>query len=144
METTTSVTSAVIPALRYDNAKRAVKWLCEAFGFKERAVFPGEGDAIAHAELTFDGGMIMVSSAGPGAYDKLVKTPRHFSGGNTLGLYVIVQDTDAHYTRAKKAGARILIEIADQPYGSRDYTCADPEGYVWSFGTYNPWATPQS
>jgi uncharacterized glyoxalase superfamily protein PhnB len=53
---------------------------------------------------------------------------------------VVVEDVDALYERAKAAGAEIVMEIADQPYGSRDFICRDPEGHLWSLGTYNPWA----
>lgn len=52
---------------------------------------------------------------------------------------MIVTDADAHYARAKAAGARIVIDIADQDYGGRGYACADPEGYLWWFGSYDPW-----
>ncbi len=137
---TTKTASTVVPALKYDDAKKAVKWLCEAFGFKEHLVVPGEGNTIAHAELTFDSGMIMLGSSGSSEFDKLVKTPKNFGGAGTQSLYVVVLDADAHYARAKKAGARIIIDIEDKQHGGRDYTCADLEGHVWSFGTYNPWA----
>jgi uncharacterized glyoxalase superfamily protein PhnB len=54
------------------------------------------------------------------------------------GIYVAVEDPDAQHDRAKAAGARIIWELQDTDYGSRDYTALDPEGYVWSFGTYRP------
>ena len=54
--------------------------------------------------------------------------------------YIIVNDADAHYAKAKAAGAEILFDIADQDHGGRAYTCRDPEGHVWNFGTYDPWA----
>ena len=138
--TTAKLTATVIPVLKYDDAKKAVKWLCEAFGFKEHAVHAGEDGTVAHAELTFDGGMIMLGSSGSTEFDKIVKTPKNFGGAGTQSIYVVVQDADAHYARAKKAGARILIDLETKPWGGRDYTCADLEGHVWSFGTYNPWA----
>jgi uncharacterized glyoxalase superfamily protein PhnB len=52
--------------------------------------------------------------------------------------YVTIEDVDAHYERAVAAGAKVEMEIVDQPYGSRDYAVSDPEGNVWSFGTYRP------
>ena len=62
------------------------------------------------------------------------------AGGVTMGVYVIVEDADAHFARAKAAGAEIAREPVTQDYGGRDYTCKDPEGNVWTFGTYDPWA----
>jgi len=72
-------------------------------------------------------------------YGRLMKHPDEIGGGNTQGSYVIVADADAHYARAKAAGAAIVLDIKDQEYGGRGYTCRDLEGHVWSFGTYNPW-----
>ena len=61
-------------------------------------------------------------------------------GVGTQSAYVIVEDADAHYARAKAAGAEIVVEIEDQDYGGRLYSCRDPEGHLWNFGTYDPWA----
>jgi uncharacterized glyoxalase superfamily protein PhnB len=66
-----------------------------------------------------------------------MKSPRDLGGVNQ-GLYVRVADTDALYKRAKAAGAEIVRELADTDYGSRDFMCRDPEGHLWSFGTYMP------
>jgi len=65
--------------------------------------------------------------------------PDEVGGRQTQSACVIVTDVDAHYARAKAAGARIVIDIADQAYGGRGYACADPEGYLWWFGSYDPW-----
>jgi len=134
-------TATVIPGLRYHDAAAAIEWLCRAFGFERELVVPGEGGTIAHAQLRFGNGMIMLGSAGKhgGGYDELVKTPRE-TGVATQGIYVIVQDPDAHYRDAVAAGAEIVLDLVDQDYGGRGYTCRDPEGNVWSFGDYDPWA----
>ena len=58
----------------------------------------------------------------------------------TQGTCVIVQDPDAHYRDAVAAGAEIVLDLVDQSYGGRGYSCRDPEGRVWSFGDYDPWA----
>ncbi|MBI3784141.1 MAG: VOC family protein [Deltaproteobacteria bacterium] len=132
----------VIPGLRYRDAVAAVDWLCRAFGFEKHLVVPGENNTIAHAELTFGNGMIMLGSGGSGAhhvYDTLVQPPENPDAVTTQGPYVVVADADAHYRRAVAAGARIVIDIKDQDYGGRGYTCRDPEGNVWSFGTFDPW-----
>ena len=125
----------------YDDASAAIDWLCRAFGFERHLVVPGEGDTIAHAQLTFGRGMIMLGSSGThGGFDELVKAPGELGGVGTQSLYVIVDDADAHLARARAAGAEIVLDIEDKDYGGRGYTCRDPEGHVWSFGTYDPWA----
>ncbi len=134
-------TATFIPSLRYKDAPNAIEWLCRAFGFEKHLVVPGAGETIAHAQLVFGNGMIMLGSAGThgGAYDELVSTPAD-AGTNTQSAYVIVQDADAHYAGAQAAGAEMVLDIQDQDYGGRGYTCRDLEGYVWSFGDYDPWA----
>lgn len=132
--------STVIPTLRYRDAPEAVDWLCRAFGFERQLVVPGEEGTIAHAQLRLGSGLIMLGSAGGGGgYDALVKPPAEAGGVAAQGLYVVVGDVDAHLERARAAGAEIVREAEDQPYGGRDYTCRDPEGHVWSFGSYDPW-----
>lgn len=129
----------IIPALRYRDAAAAIEWLCRAFGFEEHLVVPGEGGRIAHAQLTFGNGMIMLGSGHGGDYDALLVQPAD-AGAVTQAPYIVVEAVDEHYARAKAAGAEIVIEIADQDYGGRLYACRDPEGHVWNFGSYDPWA----
>ena len=131
--------ATIIPAMRYRDASAAIEWLCRAFGFEEHFVVPGENGKIAHAQLTFGNGMIMLGSGHDGPYDELVVQPDE-AGGVTQAPYIVVAEVDAHYERAKKAGAEIVIDIADQDYGGRLYVCRDPEGHVWNFGSYDPWA----
>ena len=128
----------VIPTLRYRDAAAAVEWLCRAFGFDQYLVVPDASGGIAHAELVFGNGMIMLGSAHDDDYGKLVQPPR--GGINTQAAYVVVEDTDAHYRRAVAAGATIVMDIKDESYGGRGYACRDPEGNVWNFGSFDPWA----
>jgi uncharacterized glyoxalase superfamily protein PhnB len=130
----------VIPTMRYHDATAAIEWLCNAFGFEKHLVVPGENGTIAHAQLTFGNGMIMLGSASDDAYGQLVKPPRDLQGASTQSPYIVVEDTDAHYRRAVAAGAKIEMDIKDEDYGGRGYTCRDPEGQVWNFGSYDPWA----
>ncbi len=58
---------------------------------------------------------------------------------STQTPYIIVEEIDDHYRRAIAAGARIVLDIKDEDYGGRGYSCQDPEGYIWNFGSYNPW-----
>ncbi|MGE0211521.1 MAG: VOC family protein [Parvibaculaceae bacterium] len=134
--------ASVIPTLRYQDGKAAIDWLCKAFGFTVKAVYEGPDGSIAHAELTSGSGMIMLGSAET-EFSRLVSTPRE-AGKPTSAIYVVVRDVDAHHARAKAEGAEIVLEPRDQDYGGRDYTARDPEGYVWSFGTYDPWAASQA
>ena len=74
------------------------------------------------------------------AFDEAMRPPSELGGRCTQGAYAIVDDADAHHARALAAGAEILLALEDQDYGGRGYTCRDPQGHVWSFGTYDPWA----
>jgi uncharacterized glyoxalase superfamily protein PhnB len=132
--------STVIPAMRYRDAAAAIDWLCLAFGFERQLVVPGDGGTIAHAQLTFGRGMIMLGSARDDAFGKLVTTPDRTGGIATQSAYVIVENADAHYARALAAGAQIVVDVKDADYGGRGYSCRDPEGHLWNFGTYDPWA----
>jgi len=129
----------IIPAFVYRDAAEMIEWLCRAFGFEKHAVYQEPDGKVAHAELTYEGGMIMLGSENDREFGKHVKSPLSLSGLSTSGPYVIVADADAHYARAKAAGAEIVVDIKDESYGGRGYTCRDPEGTLWSFGTYDPW-----
>jgi uncharacterized glyoxalase superfamily protein PhnB len=131
---------SIIPTLRYRDAAAAIDWLCAAFGFERHLVVPGEGGAIAHAQLTCGNGMIMLGSAADDEFGRLQKTPVEVGGVGTQSPYVVVPDADAHYERAKAAGAAIVYDIRDEDYGGRGYSCRDPEGHLWNFGSYDPWA----
>ena len=134
-------TSAIIiPALRYDDAAAAIEWLCTAFGFEKHFVVPGDNGKVAHAQLTFRNGMIMLGSSYRGEYDRLLRSPAE-AGGVTQSPYIVVDDVDGHCERARAAGADIVMPPEDQEYGGRLYICRDPEGHVWNFGSYDPWVT---
>ncbi len=134
-ETASTTTQRLFPTFRYRDARAAIRWLREAFGFEEQAVYPGDGDTIAHAQLSYQGALIML---GTWREDDLRMRPAYEVGAVTSGLYVAVDDVDAHYARAKAAGAEIVREPVDQDYGGRDYSARDCEGNLWSFGTYRP------
>ncbi|MFG2486606.1 MULTISPECIES: VOC family protein [Streptomyces] len=124
---------SICPTLVYRDAKAAIKLLTEAFGFSQVAVYEGEDGSVMHAELTYGNGMVMLGSSGRGgAFDKAME------GAGPSGVYVVVDDVDAHHRRAVEHGAEIVMEPTDQDYGSRDYMARDAEGNVWSFGTYAP------
>lgn len=133
-------TPTITPGLLYHDAPKAIEWLCRAFGFEARMVIHGEGGKIVHAHLTLGNGGVMLSSAEGYAFPDLCQSPRDTGGTGTVEVIVYVADPDAHYARAVAAGAKVVIPIEDKPYGGRGYSCKDPEGHVWAFGSYDAWA----
>jgi Uncharacterized protein conserved in bacteria len=132
-------TSTIIPCLRYRDAEAAIEWLCQAFGFEKNAVY-AEGGVVLHAQLTWGNGMVMLGSTDNASeWGKLIVQPDETGMRETQSPCVIVEDVDAHYQRAKAAGATIVQDIADQGYGGRGYSCRDIEGHLWWFGSYDPW-----
>jgi uncharacterized glyoxalase superfamily protein PhnB len=120
----------IFPTFRYADAKAAIAWLKDTLGFEELSVMEGEGGTIDHAELVIADNVIMLGS------DRS-ETEDRFATAHCV-TYVTIDGVDAHYERAKQAGAKVEMEITDQPYGSREYAVSDPEGNVWCFGTYRP------
>ena len=131
--------ATVIPCLRYRDAQAAIEWLCQVFGFEQQFVAANDDGSIAHAQLTFGNGMIMLGSATDSEFGRLMKQPDEIGGAETQCAYLIVSDADAVYARAKAAGAEIVMEIKDENYGGRGFSCRDLEGHLWNFGTYDPW-----
>ncbi|MEU6893471.1 VOC family protein [Streptomyces sp. NPDC046557] len=124
---------SIVPTLLYRDAKAAIRQLTEAFGFTQVAVYEGEDGSVMHAELSYGNGAVMLGSKGRGgAFDKAM------ADGGPVGVYVVVDDVDAHHRRAAEHGVEIVMEPTDQDYGSRDYMARDAEGNIWSFGTYAP------
>jgi uncharacterized glyoxalase superfamily protein PhnB len=123
---------SIFPALRYRDARAAIDWLVNAFGFEATLVIGDPGQTVAHAELKFGDDRVMLGSESDGSDERLPQP----AGGSSV--YVAVADPDAHYQRATSAGAEIVRELDDTDYGSREYTARDPEGNYWSFGTYRP------
>ena len=138
-----TVRPAIIPSLRYADAPAAIDFLCEAFGFARHAVYadPDNPRIIHHAQLVDRGCMIMLASPNDNEWSrKAGMRSVAEAGGNTQAPYITVDDVDGHAARARAAGAEIIVEPEDQDYGGRVYSARDSEGYVWSFGNYDPWA----
>lgn len=135
--------STIIPGLRYRNALSMIEWLCKAFGFEKQAVYLGPNNAVMHSQLTFGNGMIMIGSVDNGTpSSKSMKQPDEIGGAETQTPYLIVSDIEVVYANAKTAGAKITMELEEKDYGGKGFTCIDPEGHVWHFGTYDPWEAP--
>ena len=133
-------TPSVIPTLRYRDARAALDWLCRAFGFERHLVVEAEDGTIQHAQLTFGHGMVMLGQAGDGEYDARMVSPGEIGGRQTQSPYLVVADVDGHHARAAAAGAKVVMAPEDQPHGGRLYSAQDPEGYLWNFGSYDPYA----
>jgi len=134
--------SNLIPCLRYRDVPAALQWLCRAFDFQRQRVVEDEEVGIIHAQLGFGSGMVMLGPVTDSEYGRALRQPDEVGGVSTQGIYVVVNSADALYAQAKAAGAEIVIELKDEDYGGRGFSCRDPEGHLWSFGTYDPWAAP--
>ncbi|MFA9215581.1 MAG: VOC family protein [Sphingomonadaceae bacterium] len=131
--------ATIIPCMRYRDAPAAIAWLSRAFGFEAQLVVPNEDGTIAHAQLGFGNGMIMLGSVFDTEYGRLVRQPGQVGNVVTQSAYLVVQDADLVYERAVAAGAEIVLDLKDEEYGGRGFSCRDPEGHIWSIGTYDPW-----
>jgi uncharacterized glyoxalase superfamily protein PhnB len=109
--------------------------------FARHAVYEDGHGGITHAQLTLGPGMIMLGSMRDDEFGSLQSTPAAL-GGTTQSPYIVVSDADEVYRRATAAGAEIVIEIKDEDYGGRVFSCRDPEGHLWNIGTYDPWKAP--
>lgn len=124
----------IFPILRYNDARAAIRWLCSAFGFVEIFSVPESGFYVRHAQLKLSRNLIMLGSVRP---DDAIASPKVL-GSATQMLAVYVEDLDAHFERARTAGAKILYPPTNTDFGSREYHVADLEGHPWTFGTYRP------
>ena len=127
----------IFPLLRYRDARRAIRWLCDAFGFVEQLAVPQAGEIVRHAQLRFGSNVVMLGSVRP---DDGITSPSEI-GISTQALCVYVDNVDTHFSRARSAGAEIIDPPEDTEYGSREYRARDLEGHIWTFGTYRPEGT---
>ncbi|MFL5296385.1 MAG: VOC family protein [Phenylobacterium sp.] len=119
------------PLLWYRDPHAAIAWLEKAFGFECRLVVEGDSGSVMHSELTLGDGYVMVVGPpmGNGA------SPEALDGHSTASVHIQLGDgIEAHFGRARAAGAVVTRELGVQPYGDAVYTCADPEGHSWSVG----------
>lgn len=124
--------TSIYPTLRYDDPKAATAFLTEALGFVEESMHNDDAGSVAHAELSFGDDIVMLGTRSD--------PPGPFDTGRAV-LYLALDDeaaVDAHHDRAVSAGAPVVMALTDQPYGSREYAVTDPEGNVWTIGSYRP------
>jgi PhnB protein len=125
---------SVTPYLLYEDSEAAIEFLVRAFGFHEKLRHTAENGRVNHAELELGHGQVFIGSPG-GDY----RTPER-SG---VLVHVYVDDVDEHFARARDAGATIVDEPKDQPYGDRSYHAEDPEGQSWHFAQHMRDVKPQ-
>lgn len=119
----------ISPYLNYEDTGAMMDWLERVFGLVPRHSQTDSDGVIVHAEMEFHDGVVMMGSPG-GSF----QNPRHL-GQSTQNLYIYVDDVDAHYEKAKAAGAEIIEEPGTQSYGDRRYGVVDPEGHRWYFAS---------
>jgi uncharacterized glyoxalase superfamily protein PhnB len=127
----------IIPYFVYRDGAAALKWLADAFGLEQITAFTGPDGSILHAEMRFGNGAIMLGTA---TGEQRAQVPWDLPAGR--GIYLYVEDVDAHYERARAAGAHIVYPPEDTEFGTRRYRALDLDGYEWSFGTYRPSPLP--
>jgi uncharacterized glyoxalase superfamily protein PhnB len=141
MKPTPSGWPRISPAIFYQDAAKAIDWLCQVFGFEVRIRVDGDAGEIVHSELVYGDGVVMVGSIGskshrPGATYR--QSPCDVGGANTQSLMVYVDDVDAHCARVRAAGATIVEEPKTNDYGDdywtdRSYQAKDLDGHHWWF-----------
>ena len=124
----------IFPILRYNDGRAAIRWLCATFGFVERFSVPDSGPLVRHAQLKLGSNIMMLGSV---RGDDGMASPQTL-GSSTQALCVYVVDLDAHFERARAAGAKIMSPPKATDFGSRGYSVLDLEGHLWKFGTYLP------
>ena len=124
----------IFPILRYTDARAAIRWLCETFGFVELLSVPESGQFVRHAQLKFGTNVIMLGSV---RSEERMASPQEL-GASTQALCVHVDDLDAHFERVRSARAEITSPPRETDFGSREYHVRDLEGHPWTFGTYLP------
>jgi len=122
--------ASLTSALFYKEPMAALDWLERAFGFERTMLLTNPDGSLAHSQMSFGDGMIMVGTE----WSERHQSPVSLDGRNTQTIHVhLDEDIDAHCARARAAGANVLAEPEDQFYGDRTYRCDDPEGHIWTF-----------
>jgi uncharacterized glyoxalase superfamily protein PhnB len=139
----TSELPAIVPMISYEDVAAAATWLVEVFAFTETVRFTGEDGRPSHVELQLGNGVVMLGNPspdyrGPRRHAEECEQARKWlaSGYIVDGVHAYVEDVDAHFARAKAAGATILSELEDLPWGDRHYRVEDLEGHRWMFAQH--------
>ncbi|MEZ5937844.1 MAG: VOC family protein [Hyphomonadaceae bacterium] len=129
-DTTLPKRPSLSPCPCYIDPRAAFDWLQAAFGFELEMLLEDADGNIAHAELRYGDGVVMVGSKWTDTH----RSPADIDGANTQTIHMhLEEDIDAHCERARAAGATIFAEPENQFYGDRTYRARDPEGHIWTF-----------
>jgi uncharacterized glyoxalase superfamily protein PhnB len=116
-------------AIIYKDPKAAVKWLEAAFGFEVTLLLEDADGALVHCQMSFGDGYVMVGQE----WSDQHRSPASLDGRNTQTVSILIaEDLEAHFGRARAAGAQIIAPPETQFYGDRTYRCLDPEGHIWT------------
>lgn len=129
----------VVPLMRYRDLPKAITWLSDAFGFEVHYTASDDDGKLIYAQMVYGNGMVMLGPVRDSDFDDLLSQPDEIGGTETQSCYLVVEDVENHYGRAKEAGAEIALEVQSDETGGRAYSCRDYEGHLWNFGTFNPW-----
>ncbi|MDN5787826.1 VOC family protein [Pseudorhodobacter sp.] len=124
----------LFPTMRCRDADRMMRWLVEVLGFSEHFAHRDKG-IVEHAQMARGSSILMLGQSRDDDYGKQVGD---LDGRRTDALYLAVDDVDAVFAKVKASGAAIEAALRDTDYGSREFACRDPEGNLWSIGTYWP------
>jgi uncharacterized glyoxalase superfamily protein PhnB len=127
----------ILPHITYRNVADAMVWLAKAFGFTEHYRYGAPDGRVEGAQMHLGDAWIMLNSARPGR-----ASPAQ-AGHGTQSLTVFVEDVDAHFERAKSAGAKIVEDLHETPYGERQYGVEDLEGHHWLFSRHARDVSPE-
>lgn len=130
--------SHIVPLMRYRDVGVASEWLCAVFGFEPHFAAKAPDGAVFYAELQAGQSMIMLGAVGEPSLDAVMREPTNGSQGPTQSCYVVIEDVREHYEHAKGAGAEMVLDLKSDDRGGAGYSCKDPEGHVWNFGSYDP------
>jgi len=129
----------LVTAMRYRDVAAAIEWLTATFGLEiQHVALDGDG-SIAAAHLSAGTSLIILLPVEGTELDQLMAQPDEIGGAETQSCYLVVEDADLHYAKAKAAGAEFVLDFRQDANGDRGFSCRDPEGHIWSFGTYDPW-----
>jgi len=129
----------VVPLMRYRDLPNAISWLSEAFGFDAHYTATDDDGELIYAQMTYGHGMVMLGPVRESDFDDLLSQPDEIGGTETQSCYLVVENIEEHFERAKEAGAEIALDVQRDDTGGRAYSCRDCEGHLWNFGTFNPW-----
>lgn len=128
----------LMPLMRYRDLAEAMSWLEQAFEFEKQVAVSDSDGSLIYGQMTYRGSLMMMGAVRETDLDKLMRQPDEVGNVETQSCYIVVEDADTHFARAQDAGAEIVLELKSDGLGRRGYSCRDPQGHIWNFGTYNP------